>query len=107
MSERDLLAKIKRDAYRIAKRFRLRYLEITTEHPRVRARYGSCDEDKVIRIRLHNLRTGRFLKYWNLVHTLCHEMAHLKYMDHGNKFKQLNQKILAWARQRRIYTPGV
>src|SRR5262249_40348926 len=105
MSERDLLAKIKKHGRRIAKRFKLKYLDITTEHPRVRSRFGSCDEDKMIRLRLHNLKTGKFLKYKNLVHTLCHELAHLKHMDHGKDFKRLNEEILLWAREMGIYNP--
>ena len=105
MSENQLLVKIRRDAQRIAKRFRLKYLDITTEPEHIRDRFGSCDEDRIIRIRLHNLQNGRFLKYWNLVNTLCHEMAHLKFMDHGKNFKNLNRSILVWARERRIYNP--
>ncbi len=103
MSEAQLLAKIRKDGRRIAKRFRLKYLDIRTEHPRVRSRYGSCDEDKIIRIRLNNLKNGRFLKYWNLVHTLCHELAHLKYMNHDKNFIKLNKSILKWAKDREIY----
>jgi predicted metal-dependent hydrolase len=105
MSENRLLAKIRRDARRIAKHFKLKYLDITTECPDARDRFGSCDEDHVIRLRLYKLRDGRFFKYWSLVNTLCHEMAHLKHMDHGKHFKRLNQEILDWARSRRIYVP--
>ena len=105
MSEKDLLAKIRKDGRKIAKRFKLKYLDITTETPWVRNRFGSCDEKKVIRIRLHNLKTGRFLKYRNLVHTLCHELAHLRHMNHSKHFKELNREILGWARQRGIYNP--
>jgi predicted metal-dependent hydrolase len=106
MSENQLLARIRRDARRIAKRFNLKYLDVITEPPEVRDRYGSCDGDRVIRIRLHKLRDGRFMKYWNLVNTLCHEMAHLKYMNHGKDFKQLYFDILSWARDRQIYVPN-
>ncbi len=107
MSDDQLLAKIKKDARKIAKRFRLRYLDIMPEAPGVRDRYGSCDEDRLIRIRLHRLRDGRFLRYWNLIHTLCHELAHIKYMDHGKNFKRLNEDILGWAKERGIYSPYV
>jgi predicted metal-dependent hydrolase len=106
MSENQLLARIRRDARRIARHFKLRYLDITTEPPEIRDRFGSCDSDRVIRLRLYKLRDGRFFRYWNLVNTLCHEMAHLRYMDHGRNFKQLNRQILAWARVRRIYVPN-
>lgn len=104
MSESQLLSKIKRDARRIAKRFKLRYLDITTEGPRA-TRFGSCDSTKTIRIRLQNRRDGRFLTYPHLMHTLCHEIAHLKHMDHSKNFKELNQSILNWAKEKRIYRP--
>jgi predicted metal-dependent hydrolase len=105
MSERKLLRRIRRDGRRIAKQFKLRYLEITKESPRVRSRYGSCDQDRVIRIRLNNLTNGDFLRYANLINTLCHELAHIRYMDHGKKFKNLNNEILLWAKGRGIYRP--
>jgi len=105
MSEGQLLAKLRRDAQRIAKCFKLRYLDLDVEPQRVRSRFGSCDEDRRIRVRLHNLRTGRFLQYQNLVHTLCHELAHVKYLNHSNEFKMLNERILGWARAKRIYRP--
>lgn len=106
MSEKKLLARIRKDGRKIAKRFKLRYLSISTESSRVRSRFGSCDEDKVIRIRLYNLSDGRFLKYPGLIHTLCHELAHLRFMDHRNNFKQLHQRLLEWARNRGIYRPA-
>ena len=105
MSEGQLLAKLRRDAQRISKYFSLRYLDIDVEPPKVRRRYGSCDEDRRIRVRLHNLRTGRFLQYQNLVHTLCHELAHVKHLNHSKDFKDLNERILNWARAERIYRP--
>lgn len=104
MSESQLLSKIRKDGRKIAKRFKLKYLEITTERAGV-TRFGSCDSTKTIRIRLHNRRDGRFLTYPHLIHTLCHEMAHLKFMDHSMNFKGLNGEILDWARQRGIYKP--
>lgn len=106
MSENKLLAKIRRDARRISKRFKLKYLDVTTEPPDVRDRFGSCDEDKIIRIRLYRLRDGKFFKYWNLINTLCHELAHLRHMNHRKDFKELNKTILTWARAQRIYVPN-
>jgi predicted metal-dependent hydrolase len=107
MSESQLLSKIRKDARRIAKRFKLRYLALEPEPKRIRSRYGSCDHKKVIRIRLHTARDGRFLQYPNLIHTLCHELAHLRHMDHGRNFKVLNQKILNWAKDQKIYNSAL
>lgn len=104
MSESQLLAQIRKDGRKIAKRFKLKYLEITTERPRA-TRFGSCDSTKTIRIRLHKRREGGFLTYPHLIHTLCHEMAHLKHMDHSKNFKYLNSEILSWAKDKGIYNP--
>ncbi len=103
MTEHQLLAKLKKDARRIAKRFNLRYLDIVPESPRVTSRCGSCTDEHEIRIRLYALGTGRFLSYPFLVDTLCHEMAHLRHFNHGKGFKELYAKILAWAKRHGIY----
>ena len=68
--------------------------------------YGVCYEDGVIRIRLRNATTGRLLKESSLVDTLCHELAHLRHLDHGLRFRRLYQRILDKARELGIYQPG-
>lgn len=106
MRSRDhkVLSKLRRDARRIARHFKLRYAKITTETPRT-TRCGSCDENHVIRIRLRVLRDRSVIRYHLLVDTLCHELAHLMHFSHGPEFKDFYQKILDWARQRKIYSP--
>ena len=65
-----------------------------------------CYEDGAIRIRLRHARTKRVLKESSLVDTLCHELAHLRYMNHGLRFRKLYQQILDQARRLGHYRPG-
>ena len=102
----SLIARLNRDAERIAARFGLRYAAVEAERPRVRRRYGVCFADGTIRIRLRHAATGRPLKYSSLVNTLCHELAHLRHFNHGLRFQRLYRQILEYARGERIYRPG-
>ena len=86
--------------------FKLRYRVIDAELEGVTEHYGICYEDGEIRIRLRHARTGRLLKESSLVDTLCHELAHLKHLDHSNRFKRLYWKILDRARELGYYKPG-
>ena len=103
---RQLMARLNRDARRIALYFGLRYRRIEAERANVRSRYGICYDDGTIRIRLRHSVSGEPLKYSSLVNTLCHELAHLRYFDHGERFKRFYQGLLAWARSEGIYRPG-
>jgi hypothetical protein len=40
------------------------------------------------------------------VNTLCHELAHLRYFHHGERFKVFYQRLLDYARAQRLYRPG-
>jgi len=72
----------------------------------VRRRLGICYADGRIRIRLHQLRASELLKYSVMVDTLCHELAHLRHLNHGQRFWRLYRRILAYARRQGIYRPG-
>ncbi len=104
-SDEFLLARLQRDARYLASRFGLRLARLDKEGARVKRRFGSCDSDGVIRIRLRNRRNGDYLKYSSLVATLCHEIAHLKYLNHGNHFRALYADVLLLARAHHIYRP--
>jgi hypothetical protein len=104
---RELLARLNRDAERIALRFHLRYHSIEAERPNVTSRYGICYSDGRIRIRLRHASTGRPLRYSSLVNTLCHELAHLRHMNHGPRFRTFYLNILEWARAEGLYRPRV
>jgi hypothetical protein len=102
----ELTSRLQHDAWRIASHFGLRYKAIVAESPRVKSRYGVCYEDGLIKIRLQHSRIGRALKYSSLVDTLCHELAHLRYFNHGPEFKTFYLQILSWARKQGIYRPA-
>jgi hypothetical protein len=106
LGSQQLLAQLVRDAERLAARFELRYKAIEAERPNVRRRYGVCYADGVIKIRLRHALSGRPLKYSSLVNTLCHELAHLRHFNHGERFKALYFRILEYARFAGIYRPG-
>jgi hypothetical protein len=90
----------------LAARFGLRFASIEAEAEGVVGHYGICYADGRIRIRLRHAKTGRLLKESSLVDTLCHELAHLRHMDHSHRFRAFYEEILADARRRGWYRPG-
>jgi len=103
---RTLIERLNRDAEQIARYFGLRYKSVAAERANVTSRYGSCCEDGAIKIRLRHAVTGKPLKYSSLVNTLCHELAHLRYFHHGERFRTFYLQILEYARSQRLYRPG-
>ena len=103
---RTLIERLNRDAEHIARRFGLQYRSIEAERANVKRRYGVCDSDGGIKIRLRHAVTGRALKYSGLVNTLCHELAHLRHFNHGVRFKVFYLELLDFARAEGIYRPG-
>jgi hypothetical protein len=101
-----LLERLRSHAQEIAAAFGLTYLEILPARADARSFYGLCDSEGRIRIRLNHVKTGRPLRFSSLVNTLCHELAHLKYFNHGPAFQDYYRRILEWARARGIYRPG-
>lgn len=90
----------------LAREFKLSWSALEPEAEGVTEHYGVCYEDGLIRIRLRHARTGRLLKESSLVDTLCHELAHLRYLDHRARFKRLYLQILDRARVLGYYRPG-
>jgi len=90
----------------LARRFGLRYRSLDPEQDGVVEHYGICYEDGVILIRLRHAKTRKLLKESSLVDTLCHELAHLRHMDHSIRFRRLYARILDKARQIGYYRPG-
>jgi hypothetical protein len=102
---RSLVERLSADARRIAERFKLPAFDLDADRPSARARYGICDSEGRIRVRLVNVRTGRMLKYSALIDTVVHELAHLRYMNHGPRWESLYRRMLEWARSQGIYQP--
>jgi hypothetical protein len=104
--QRRTMERLEDWARTLSDRFGLRYKVLLPEREGVNGHYGICYEDGEIRIRLRHATTGRLLKESSLVDTLCHELAHLKHMDHGLRFRRLYARILDDARLLGIYRPG-
>jgi predicted metal-dependent hydrolase len=100
-----VMKQLRQDADRIATHFHLKYKELKAEKNGVNGHYGICYEDGEIKIRLRHATSGKLLKYSSLVNTLCHELTHLRYFDHGDDFKRLYFQILKWAKEQKIYQP--
>lgn len=102
----ETMKRLRRMADDLCKQFKLRYRKIDAETEGVTGHYGICYDDGEIRIRLRHARTGRLLKESSLVDTLCHELAHLRHLDHSERFKRLYWRILNRARDQGYYQPG-
>lgn len=100
------MARLRAWGSELARCFGLRYSALEPERDGVTAHYGICYEDGLIRLRLRHAGTGRLLKESSLVDTLCHELAHLRHMNHGLRFRQLHRRILSRARELGYYRPG-
>jgi len=99
------MARLNRDAEHIAWRFGLEYKSIEAERANVKNRFGICYEDGVIKIRLRHAVTGAPLRYSSLISTLCHELAHLRHFNHGQRFRAFNLELLEFARAEGVYRP--
>jgi predicted metal-dependent hydrolase len=102
---RTLISRLNRDAEHIAWRFGLQYKSIEAERANVTSRYGVCYDDGVIKIRLRHAVTGSPLRYSSLVSTLCHELAHLRHFNHGDRFRIFYRQLLEFARAEGLYRP--
>jgi predicted metal-dependent hydrolase len=102
---REIMGRLERDAAVLTGRFGLAYRVLEPEGPRVKSRYGVCFSDGTLRIRLFHATTGQPLRYSSLIDTLCHELAHLRHFNHGQRFQSLYRRILEHARREGIYRP--
>ena len=86
--DRATMAKLREWGIELAGSFQLRWKCLLAERAGVVDHYGICYEDGEIRIRLRHATTGRLLKESSLVDTLCHEIAHLRHLDHSERFER-------------------
>ncbi len=103
--QRALLLHIRRDAHMLARDFELPLRSVDAERANVKSRYGICYEDGSIRIRVRHVRTRKLLKYSALIDTLCHELAHLRHFNHGDRFRIFYRQLLEFARAEGLYRP--
>lgn len=106
LEDRETMSRLREQGTVLCREFGLAWSALEPEAEGVTEWYGICYEDGVIRIRLRHARTGRLLKESSLVDTLCHELAHLRHLDHGAGFRRLYQRILRRARKLGYYRPG-
>lgn len=104
--DRHTIERLRERGAALAREFGLRYTALDAERAGVNGHYGICYEDGRIRIRLRHAVSGRLLKESSLVDTLCHELAHLRHMNHGLGFRRLYRRILDRARALGYYRPG-
>jgi hypothetical protein len=102
---RDLVERLRHDASRVAERFGLPHFELDADRPDSHERFGICFDDGRIRVRLVHARTGRPLRYSALIDTVVHELAHLRYLDHGPRWEALYRRMLEWCRRQGVYQP--
>ena len=86
-----------RDASRIAKTFRLKFKNISPDHPRAQ-RLGAYGQG-VIYLRTHRLGSSRALTYRTMLLTLCHELAHTVYFLHDHRHYELERALWIWAQR--------
>jgi predicted metal-dependent hydrolase len=103
---RRTMAHLRSIAEDLARHFGLRYAAIERERDGETRHFGICYENGVIRIRLRHATSDRLLKESALVDTVCHELAHLRHLDHSLRFRRLYLRILGEARRRGHYRPG-
>lgn len=102
---RATLARIARDVEPICKRFNLRYGDLGASIDK--SLYGfNRESGKVIRIRLHDLRTGKLRKYSALIATMLHELCHCRYINHTRSFYNLLNDVTEYAKKLGIYQPS-
>lgn len=87
-----------------AHEFSFRYERIEPTQSMRKQKFGECFADKVIAIRVHTLgRPTHALTRQTIVHTLAHELAHLKEWDHGKKHRELTKRILKFWKKEGLY----
>jgi hypothetical protein len=102
-------------AQKVCKEFDLTYGKIVPETRKLAKHYGECRpcdkcqnaehinerncSEKVLWIRIHQLDRPRVaLATRTILHTLAHEMAHLRQWDHGKDHRSFQEEILEFIR---------
>jgi len=103
---RTTLERIAREVEPICKQFKFRYGQLGASSDK--SLYGfNRESGKVIRIRLHDLRTGRLRKHSALIATMLHELCHCRYLTHCQSYYRLLNKVTEYAKQIGVYQPDL
>ena len=101
---RITLEGIARDVEPICKRFKLRYGQLGASIDK--SLYGfNRESGKMIRIRLHDLRSGKLRKYSALISTMLHELCHCRYLTHCRSYYKLLNNVMEYAKEIGVYQP--
>lgn len=94
------LREVKKIADKITDHFWLDYRSIEEFNYRW---MGECDVDGNIKIRLKVYGSNRSLHRHTIIRTLCHEIAHLMFFNHGKMFRLLEKELITWAKQQEFW----
>lgn len=86
-------------AKKVAKQFSLKNYKIDLFHPNDPERkfsYGLCYPNGHIYIDINNRRTRKYGRVESIIDTVVHELAHLKYPNHGRQFWASHKKMKRW-----------
>lgn len=90
-------------ADKVSKHFGLKYNTIIPETRKLTRCYGECKptpKGTNIYIRVHQLKNPRRpLATSTILGTLAHELAHLKYWDHGSAHREFTREILEYIKE--------
>lgn len=103
--EQELYAFCKKVARICGKRFDLKYRSIeifADDDPDRKNTAGMCTPDGEIYLTVRQGIRGRFETIEELIDTVTHELAHLRFFDHGPKFKRFHSKMKRWFKETHI-----
>lgn len=93
---------------KVCKNYGLKYNAILPETRKLVRYYGEClptPKGMNINIRIHQLKNpNKPLAKSTILRTLAHELAHLKYWDHGSDHTAFSKEILNYIREELNYT---
>lgn len=90
----------RKTAFGYAARFRLR-LKVVKPLAAHKEFYGDCSSDGHIRIQLRRGKVALFP--YQIIDTLAHELAHLRYLGHKSDWFRLHVRILAEMEQDGVF----
>ena len=92
------LSRLRKIARLLERDFVLKYKSLR-ELPNSERHYGDCSSDKRIRVRLKQRNRNVDLADSTVLHTLCHEFAHLACWEHGAKHRAILRLMLRRAKE--------